>query len=332
MLRLPRLGVARPTSLEQALGLLAEHGNRAMPIAGGTDLLPNLKHRLAEPELLVALDGIDELRGIRRADDGELRIGAMTTLHQLSRTPDLPAALVQAATQVASPQIRRTATLGGNVLLDTRCRYYNQSLFWRQSLGFCLKKDGTVCHVVPGGTKCVAGATNDTAPVLMTLRARLVLASASGRREVAIDDFFRADGASNKRIEPGEILTEVRVPAAGANRRGAYGKLRPRGSIDFALFGVATRIDLDAYGAVADADVVCIALGARPLRIAGVAELLSGTRPDGDDFEAAAGRVAERAFARCRPQPNLPGDADWRREMVRVLVERTLLSAARGAA
>lgn len=325
MLRLPELDVARPRTVQEAVELL--QGEGATVIAGGTDLLPNLKHRLAEPELLVALDAIPELSGVREADDGGLAIGAMTPLSKIAGDERAPPALAEAAASVASPQIRRVGTLGGNLLSGTRCRYYNQSEFWRRAIGYCLKKDGTECHVVAGGTKCVAALTSDTACALMTLGAELVIAGDRGRRTLALEALFRADGAAHTALERGEILVEVRIPPLAPGHRGAYGKLRLRRDIDFPQLGVAVRVDLDAFGVVASADVVCGALAARPVRVRGVTERLRGQRPGDRPFVAAVHAVGEQAFARCHPLPNVVGDPEWRREMVRVIVRRTLLRA-----
>ena len=166
MLRLPTFQVATPTSVDAVVALLSEHGDDAMLIAGGTDLVPNMKHELFTPKLVISLGSVPELAGIEEDDTG-LRIGAMTTLETVAsdeRVQRLAPALAQAAGLVAGPQLRTMGTLGGNVMLDTRCQWYNQTYFWRSALGFCMKKDGTVCHVVEGGRKCVAAASNDTAP------------------------------------------------------------------------------------------------------------------------------------------------------------------------
>jgi 4-hydroxybenzoyl-CoA reductase subunit beta len=219
-------------------------------------------------------------------------------------------------------------TLGGNVMLDTRCQWYNQTYFWRQALGFCLKKDGSLCHVVEGGSKCVAAASNDSAPALMTLSATLEIESPDGRRTVPIDDFFLADGIYNKKLQAGEILVEIRIPPSASGHRGAYGKLRDRGSIDFPLLGVAVRLDLDAHGVVSDVDIVLTALQARPLRIKRASELLRGTPSRGAEFDAAVSQAAASAYKQCHPMPNIPGDAEYRREMVPVYVRRTLHAAA----
>ncbi len=332
MLRLPKFELASPTTVTEAVAMLASTPG-SMIIAGGTDLLPNVKHELFTPPLVVSLADIAELRGIRRLDSGWVTIGAMTSLadvaaHELVRAR-FPA-LAQAAGLVAGPQLRAMGTLGGNVLLDTRCQWYNQTYFWREALGFCLKKDGTLCHVVEGGSKCVAAASNDTAPPLMTLRANLVLEGPNGRRTLPIDDLWLADGVYNKKLEPHEVLVEIQIPPTSPNHRGSYGKLRERGSIDFPLFGVAVRLELDANGAVDTADAVVTAMQARPLRLKRLQEHLKGRVPGTPDFEAGAQLAADSAYTQCHPMPNISGDEDWRREMVPVYVRRTILAASRG--
>ncbi len=193
MLRLHPFRYHRPRGLDEALELLDVHAGDVMPIAGGTDLVPNMKHKLFTPGHLVGLKRVEELRGIEKRD-GEILIGAAETLTSLVTNPiinDHLPSLRQAASLIAHPMIRNTGTLGGNVCLDTRCTYYNQTYFWRKALGFCLKKDGDLCHVVPGGTRCVAAHSADTPPVLMTLDARVDLASARGHRSLAAGRLLR---------------------------------------------------------------------------------------------------------------------------------------------
>jgi 4-hydroxybenzoyl-CoA reductase subunit beta len=334
MLRLPQFETEVPRTLPAALSLLDANPG-ALIVAGGTDLVPNMKHELFTPPMVVSLARIAELRGIARATSGAgtgwITIGSMTSLEDVASSKlvlEHAPALAQACGLVAGPQLRTMGTLGGNVLLDTRCQWYTQTYFWRQALGFCLKKDGTKCHVVEGGSKCVAAASNDSAPALMTLRAALVFASTRGRRTVPIDDFWVADGIQNKKLEPGEILIEVRIPPTGAGHRGAYGKLRERGSIDFPLLGVAVRIEVDAKDIVESADVVITALQARPLRIQRAGPILQGAALGSATFEDAVAALASQAHKQCHPMPNVPGDADWRRAMVPVYVKRTLLAAA----
>ena len=333
MLRLPKFELSEPRTAEDAVRELVSADGGAMLVAGGTDLVPNMKHGLFEPERLVSLEHVEELRGIRE-EAGQLVIGAMTRLADVASSELVQSkapALAQAASLVAGPQLRTMGTLGGNVMLDTRCQWYNQTYFWRKSLGFCLKKDGELCHVVAGGKKCVAAASNDTAPALMSLGATLAFLGEDGSREVLVDELWKADGIWNKKAERHELLTEVRVPAQAEGHRGAYGKLRDRGSIDFPLLGIAVRLDVAGDGGVADADVVAVALAARPLRIKRAAEVLAGARPGSPEFDRAVGQLAEAAYKQCHPLPNIPGDADYRREMVPIYVRRTVEAAASGA-
>ncbi len=334
MLRLPRFELRQPRSLPEAVRVLAEAGPEARVVAGGTDLLPNMKHELLRPPVVVSLGRIPELVGVAEADDGSLVIGAMTPLAEVARSPLVAArapALAQAAGLVAGPQLRERGTLGGNVLLDTRCQYYNQTWFWRSALGFCLKKDGSACHVVEGGSRCVAAASADTQPVLMTLAASVVIEGPAGSRSLPVEELLGNDGARPHRIAPGEILVLVRVPPLPAGHRGAYGKLRERGAIDFPLLGVAARLDLGPNGAVEHADLVLTALAARPRRVSGVAGLLQGSLPGSASFEAAVDRAAQAAARQCRALPSVPGDHEWRNEMIPVYVRRTLRAAAEGA-
>lgn len=330
MLRLPKLKLACPKSLEEAVAFLREHGDQAMILAGGTDLLPNMKHELFTPEHVLSLAALPELAGVRQAQDGSLVIGSMTTLDVVAEHELVAAqapALAQAVQMISGPQLRRMGTLGGNVMLDTRCQWYNQTYFWREALGFCLKKDGTLCHVVEGGQKCVAAASNDSAPALMSLDARLIFVGPDGRRELAIDELWLSDGIYNKKSK-NEILVEVRIPKTGSGHRGAYGKLRDRGSIDFPLFGVAVRLELNQDGETIDHAAVCtVALQAKPGRLRQAAELLKGLKLGTTELEAAIEAVAARAHKSNRPMPNIPGDSDYRHAMVPVYVKRTLRAA-----
>jgi 4-hydroxybenzoyl-CoA reductase subunit beta len=293
-----------------------------MYVAGGTDLIPNMKHRLFEPEHLIALKQLPELGGIAE-EDGWLRIGAAETLTTVASDPSVRErfpALAKAAGHVAGPQLRNSGTIGGNVCLDTRCTYYNQTAFWRQALGFCLKKDGDVCHVTKVGKKCVAAHSADTPPVLMTLGALAVLEGPEGRREVPVADFFVADGIVNTRRRADEILTEVRVPLGAAGLRQAYTKLRQRKAIDFPLLTVAIAADCDPDGTVREIEGVVTGLGARPRVLSGWADAARGHTLDDEVVQ----ELAERAHRQCHPLENIIVDAEWRRAMVPVYVRRAL--------
>lgn len=322
MLRLHPYVYHRPTSLAEALDLLAEHAGDVLPIAGGTDLVPNMKHGLFTPGHLVALKGIGELHGIEERD-GELRIGAATTLAGVAAHPlvqDHFPALAEAAACIAHPMIRNQGTIGGNICLDTRCTYYNQTYFWRKALGFCLKKDGDDCHVVKGGTKCVAAHSADTPPMLMALGASVDIASAEGARSLPLAGFFVGDGIWNKRLEPNELLTAVRIPLPRTRLRAVYTKVRERKSVDFPILSVAIAATFDKADVIESLDVVVAALGAKPRAIGGMEKIAVGERLRPDVIEA----VAQQAYRQCHPLDNLIVEIEWRRAMVPVYVRRGL--------
>jgi 4-hydroxybenzoyl-CoA reductase subunit beta len=322
MLRLPPFRYHRPSSLSEALALLGEHSGDAVLVAGGTDLIPNMKHRLFEPGHLVGLKGIDALKGIRE-ENGHLRLGAAETLTGVATHPLVQKrfpALAEAAAHVAGPQLRNMGTIGGNLCLDTRCTYYNQSAFWRQALGFCLKKDGSECHVTKVGTKCVAAHSADTPPVLMVLDAVAVLEGPGGARELGVRDFFVSDGIANTRRAPDEIVTEIRIPLAAAERRTGYAKLRQRKSIDFPLLTVAVSAHVHGDGTVESIAGVVTGLGARPREVTGWQKLAAGRVLD----DGLVDELALRAHAQCHPLENMIVDPDWRRAMVPVYVRRVL--------
>ncbi len=324
MLRLQPYVYHRPGTLEEATGLLAHYAGDAMLMAGGTDLVPNMKHRLFTPGHVVGLKGIAALRGIE-VRDGALEIGATESMTTLSRHPLVrlhAPSLAEAAGLVAGPQLRNMGTIGGNLCLDTRCTYYNQTWFWRQALGFCLKKDGDVCHVTTTGKKCVAAHSADTPPVLMTLGATVDLASESGTRTIAVDDLFIADGIWNSVRRPDEVLVRVRVPLPETGTRTAFRKLRQRNAIDFPLLNVAAAMVGHQDGTIGALHIVVSALGSRPRRITGLDRITAGQRLTGEVIE----RVVERAHAQCHPLTNIIVDADWRRAMVPVHVRRALAS------
>jgi len=341
MLRLHEYAYHRPSTLSDALGLLAGRED-ALPIAGGTDLMPNMKHRLFAPRHLVALKGVAEMHGIGLADaDGnpvaegaaeaaQLVIGAAETLAAVARHPlvrrILPA-LADAAGHVAGPQIRNAGTMGGNLCLDTRCTYYNQTFFWRQALGFCLKKDGDVCHVTKVGKKCVAAHSADTPPVLMTVGAVVDLASPAGTRTVTVDEFFVANGEWNTVRRPDELLVRIRVPLPGPGVRTAYRKVRQRQSVDFPLLSIAVAADVGEDQAARSMSLVVSALGARPRVVTGLEKIVPGQR-----LLDVADAVGAAAFRQCHPLENIIVDPDWRRAMVPVYVRRAIEELAAAGA
>jgi len=308
--------------LAEAIQILAEYGEDALPISGGTDLVPNMKHRLFQPGHLVALKGLPELRGVVE-DEGFLSIGAAETLTSIFANPRVQStfpALSHAAGQVAGPQLRNAGTLGGNICLETRCTYYNQTLFWRKALGFCLKKDGDVCHVTRVGRKCVASHSADTPPVLMTLGAIVDLEGPAGPRSIPIQDFFVADGIKNSRREVGEVVTRVRIPLPPDDLRTAFAKLRQRQAIDFPLLTVAIAARVDEEERVHEIRGVVTALGAQPRELTGWDRIANGKLLDDSLVEA----LAQRAHRQCHPLETIIVDPEWRRAMVPVYIRRAL--------
>ncbi|HET6585009.1 MAG TPA: FAD binding domain-containing protein [Nannocystaceae bacterium] len=325
MLRLPIFGLVTPATLADAALALRTPGARL--VAGGTDLLPNLKHRLEGPPVLVSLAGVRELRAITRDDGaGVLRIGAGATLTEISEHADVVAtfpSLAWAAGHIASPLIRNMGTLGGNVNLDTRCRYVNQTDFWRSAIGGCLKSEGNVCHVVPGGRNCVAAMSSDCVPVLIGLDARIVLLGSAGERELPLAEYYQADGTRHTLRKDDEITTELRVPLPTSPRRTSYVKWAVRKSIDYPLLSIALRFDLAADSvdaAIERISIVVGVLGARPREVTRLEDLRGRALSD----PGVAAAVSDRVHQQCKPLENVPYEAPYRREMLRVRTRRAI--------
>ena len=315
----------RPRTLREALAFLTEHSQSLRILAGGTDLLPSMGQKLFEPEHLLDLRHLPELKGIRQTEQGT-EIGALTTLHEIERSQFLREhypVLVEAAKTVASPVLRNMGTIGGNICLDTRCLWYNQSLAWRKSCGFCIKKDGDLCHVAPGGTKCWAVFSGDTPPALFCLSAEIEIASASGTRRIALADFYTGLGDSYRKLQPNELVTRIFLPRATAEYRGQYRKLRIRGSIDYPLAGVAVALKR-SNGQVEDLRIAMTAVNPAPVLVKGIASLLKGGNID-DGFAEAVGELAART---AKPLTTSALTPEYRREMIRVFTKRAVMAVA----
>ena len=303
MLRLPWFEYRAPRSLGEAAKILAGEGPAAMLIAGGTDLLPNMKRRHQAPKVLVSLRHIEELKKLNGS------FGAGLTLSAVAKSEKAPAALRQAAVQVATPQLRNMGTLGGNLCLDTRCNYYNQTYDWRKSIGFCLKKDGSTCWVATASKRCVAVSSTDTAPALIALGARVKLVSAKEEREIPVEALFNNDGIHYLTRKPGELLTAVRLPD-GAGWRSTYWKLRRRGSFDFPILGVAAALKFSG-DLVEEARIALGAVASRPFLVDKASEFLKGKRLTDEVIQEAADMVGSRA----KPMDNADMDLYWRKEV-----------------
>ena len=321
---LPDFQLLRPHTLDEALSLLARHGANIRVLAGGTDLIPSMRQGLFGHSFLLDLRRVAELKGISRLSDGGIAIGALTSLSEIEASShlrrDYPV-LAEAARTVASPVLRNMGTIGGNICLDTRCLWYNQSLAWRKSCGFCIKKDGDLCHVAPSSKTCWAVFSGDTPPALLCLNAEIEIASGRGIRRMQLTDFYTGDGQSYSRLQPGELVTRILLPPAAAGYRGIYRKLRIRGSIDYPLAGVAIAVKR-SNGYVEDARIAITAVNPAPLLVKGAAEVLSGRALTEEIAEAAADLAAKAA----KPLTTSALTPEYRREMIRVFTKRSILS------
>jgi 4-hydroxybenzoyl-CoA reductase subunit beta len=321
MMRLPIFAFHAPSTLEEAARVLDGEGSNAMPIAGGTDLLPNMKRRQQVPKTLMSLRSVKTLRQVRM-DHSASRLGACLTLSEIASDPRFRnglTALAQAASLVATPQIRNMATLGGNLCLDTRCNYYDQNYEWRKSIGFCLKKDGTTCWVAPGSAKCMAVSSTDTAPALMALGARVRLVSRSGEREVPLSDLYNLDGMNYIHRRADEILAEVLLDDLHG-WKSTYWKLRRRGSFDFPVLSVAAAARVSADGIVEDARIVIGSVASRPLLAADAAKHLAGKSLNSETIAETAALAARIA----KPLDNTDFDMSWRKKVTAEFVTYAL--------
>ena len=335
---LPEFKLLRPRTIEEAVDFLGKYASLAAArgnghpvgvniriVAGGTDLIPSMRQKLFEPEYVLDIRRIAELKGIRQTEQGT-EIGALTTLTAIERSDFLRQnypVLTEAAATVASPLLRNMGTIGGNICLDTRCLWYNQSLTWRKGCGFCIKKDGDLCHVAPGGAKCWAAFSGDTPPALLCLSAEVEIASSSGLRRVPLHDFYTGIGDNYRRLAPHELLTRVFLPKSAAGYRGVYRKLRIRGSIDYPLAGVAVVIQR-SNGHISYARVALTAVNPAPVLVKGATEALTG-KVMSEDLAQAVGELAGRM---AKPLTTSALTPEYRREMIRVFTKRALLAAS----
>ena len=323
---LPQFRLLRPRSVDEAVTNLARYSGNVRVLAGGTDLIPSMRQKLFEPEYVLDLRGNAELRGVRPQADGGVEIGALTTLSAIEKSAYLRQhfpVLTEAAATVASPVLRNMGTIGGNICLDTRCLWYNQSLTWRKGCGFCIKKDGDLCHVAPGGTKCWAAFSGDTPPALLCLNAEIEIVGIDGPRRLRLREFYTGDGENYRRLLSSELVTRVFLPADSADYRGVYRKLRVRGSIDYPLAGVAV-VMKRSNGHVADARLAITAVNPAPLLVQRASEMLIGKVVD----EALADAVGEVAARTAKPLTTSALTPEYRREMIRVFTKRAVLAAA----
>ena len=331
MMRLPKMEHLAPSTLSEARSLMKEHGEKAKLLAGGTDLVVACKLRNLKPAFLVSLKGIPELKGIRFDDRSGLRIGAMTSLNALRTDPAVVKhypALAEAAAAVGTRQLQYMGTPGGNLCLDTRCFYYNQSESWRKARAVCLKMGGEVCHVVTKVKKCYAVFSGDLAPALMALNAQIRLTNGAGERTLSLSDLYSGDGKDPLNIKPGEILQEIIIPAPAPGQGSTYLKYRVRGSIDFPLVGVAVRLTTTEAGICNDCSIVINAVASAPLSVPEAADLLKGQALTEDLIDQAAQKAASAAH----PVLNVIGATPaYRKKMAGILTRRALTTLSAGS-
>jgi 4-hydroxybenzoyl-CoA reductase subunit beta len=316
MLRLPSFRYLQPRTLGEAVRMKADAGPSGAYVAGGTDLYPNMKRRHQEPQTVISLMGIEELRRV----DG-WRVGTGVTLSDLSHLPTVQhshAAVAHAAALVSTPLLRNMGTLGGNLCLDTRCNYYNQSYEWRKAIDFCMKKDGAICWVAPSSPRCWAVNSSDVAPVMVAIGAEYRLVGPQGERVVPAGRFYHNDGINYLTKQPDEILADVRLPAPDG-WDAVYHKLRRRGSFDFPVLGVAAWVKWKR-GTVTEARIVLGGVASHPQEIPEAEAALKETDLSDDAIAAAA----EAAYRPSKPMDNTDFDLSWRKQMTRVYVTRAL--------
>lgn len=332
-MRLPKFEHVQPESLEEALNLLGEYGEEAKVIAGGTDILVSMKHGLLTPRYLINLKEIPELDFVTYDEERGLRVGALTQLATLIRSPLVRehfSVLAQAARSVAAPPIQTMATLGGNLCQDTRCFYYNQSEFWRGARPDCFKAGGTVCHVVSGGDhpstssgrRCYSAYQGDLAPVLIALGTQVSLVKKGGQRTIPLVELYTGEGENPIGLMPDEILTEIEVPRPTQPWGGDYQKLRHREALDYPLLGVAAVLSWNGKKCV-QARIVATAVGSAPVVMEEAGAVLQGRRIDKETIAQAA----EAVYEAVRPVAKIGSTPRYRRKMVRVLTRRAITNA-----
>ena len=320
-MRLPKFEYHTPQTIAEAVKIMAAVGPEGQFVAGGTDLYPNMKRRQQTPKTVISVMRLAELNQITGDRASGLSIGASMTLTDICEHPlinrDYPV-IAKAARTISTPLLRNMGTIGGNLLLDTRCNYYDQNYEWRKGINFCLKKDGDVCWVAPGSSKCWAVQSSDLVPVMVAIGAKLRFASTLGERIVDAAGLYNDDGIDYLHKRPDELLVDIQLPPVHG-WRASYQKLRRRGAFDFPVLGVATWIETDNT-IVKNARVVLGAIAPSPVEIKEAATALIGNPLADDQIHAAA----EAAYVKARPLDNTDFVYQWRKQMARQYTLRAL--------
>ncbi|MFY9611849.1 MAG: xanthine dehydrogenase family protein subunit M [Blastocatellia bacterium] len=322
MMRLPKFSYRVPKKISDAVKMMADAGPDASFVAGGTDLYPNMKRRQQTPRTVISVTRLRELQEIRGDAETGMVIGASVSLTDLCEHPiiqrDYPV-VANAARLISTPILRNMGTIGGNLLLDTRCNYYDQNYEWRKGINFCLKKDGDVCWVAPSSPKCWAVQSSDLAPVMVAISAKLRLVSTVGDRLIDAAGIYNDDGIQYLHKRPGELLTEIHLPPVNTTRA-VYKKLRRRGSFDFPVLGVAASIDVSKDGIIREARLVLGGVAPSPIQVREAEASLVGHLLDDQRIHAAT----EACYIKARPLDNTDFVMGWRKQMTRPFVRRAL--------
>ncbi len=330
MMRLPKFDYRVPREIAEAVKIIAGAGSEGQFVAGGTDLYPNMKRRQQTPKTVISIMRVPELNQISGDGKSGMRIGASVTLTDVCENPiinrDYPF-MASAARLISTPILRNMGTIGGNLLLDTRCNYYDQNYEWRKGINFCLKKDGDICWVAPGSSKCWAVQSSDLVPVMVAIGAKLRFASTLGERVIDAAGLYNDDGIDYLHKRPDELLVDIQLPPTNG-WRASYQKLRRRGAFDFPVLGVAAYVRLDepvrtessSDRVVRAARIVLGGIAPSPMEVEEAASALIGHPLDNEHIEAAA----EAAYIKARPLDNTDFVMNWRKQMTRQYTLRAL--------
>ena len=326
MLRLPKFRYIQPKSLKDAVSVMADSGPDAMFVAGGTDLYPNMKRRQQTPKIVIGLGQLKELRTIKGKLKEDVVLGAGLTLTEVTddrRVQRGYPVVAKATGLISTPLLRNMGSIGGNLLLDTRCNYYDQNYEWRKAIHFCMKKDGEICWVAPSSPRCWAVQSSDCAPVMVAIGAKVKLVSRSGERVILASELYNDDGIRHLNKRPDELLTEIHLPPTNG-WRATYWKLRRRGSFDFPVLGVAACLRLADDGTVEDAKIVLGGVGSYPIPAVAAEKAIAGKKLNEDTIREASAA----AYQPAKPLDNTDFAMHWRKEMARYYVAGTLRELA----
>src|SRR5215213_6689664 len=322
MMRLPKFTYRVPREISDAVRMMGDAGPEAQFVAGGTDLYPNMKRRQQTPKTVISVTRLKELNQITGDGQSGLTIGASVSLTDICEDKvinrDYPM-VAEAARTISTPVLRNMGTIGGNLLLDTRCNYYDQNYEWRKGINFCMKKDGDVCWVAPGSSKCWAVQSSDLLPLMVAIGARLRLVSTLGERMVDAAGLYNNDGIDYLHKRPDELLADIHLPPT-SGWRATYKKLRRRGAFDFPVLGVAARLDMGQDGTVNAAKLVLGGIAPAPIEVKEAEAALVGLPLNEERMQAAA----ESCYRIARPLDNTDFVMNWRKQMARPYVLRAL--------